>query len=102
MSTSKKHLQELDVLRYTYQQIDDDVAEMDSGWTNPHLTVPTTAELLENLTRGWRSVRRIVAVLGVTPLFPETWRAALQLFAATLDQFLEIEPAPDFKAGKDL
>jgi hypothetical protein len=101
MSTAKKPLQKLEILRYTYQQIDDDVAEMDSGWTHPHLTAPSREEVLASLARAWKSVRRIVAVVAVTPLLSERWRAALQLFAATLDQFLALE-SPDFKAGKDL
>jgi hypothetical protein len=104
MSTSKKHLEQLASLRYTYEEIDAQVYAVDGGWTSQRLTMPTQAELLHDLAKIWRAVRPILTVVATLPLLRPAWRDAVQFFLTTIEQIVATIPdaGADFKAGKDL
>jgi hypothetical protein len=57
----------------------------------------------EHLLTTFRAVRPILAEVVKLPLLAPTWRAALRLFLATLDDAAATpSTGRDFKAGKDL
>ena len=55
------------------------------------------AESAQRLMTTYAGVRPILVALASVPLVPETWRAALSVFVASLDGV-----TATFKAGKDL
>jgi hypothetical protein len=55
---------------------------------------------LDRLIAVYHGVKPLLAALATIPLIPQTWRAAIALFNASLDSV--VVAVPDFKAGKDL
>jgi len=63
----------------------------------------TFVSRLQRLTKLYAAVKPLLAVVSTLPLLPQSWRAGLALFLATLDAVASSpEIDPDFKAGKDL
>ena len=85
-------------------QINDYVNEFIDQFESPDTTgegavatPQTPADRAQNLVITYAGVRPILVALSAVPLVPETWRAALSVFVATLDGV-----TASFKAGKDL
>jgi len=103
MSTTKKHIEEIEQRRYTYEQIEASVHAMDDDGAYEEVTAPTRAQLLQNLASIWRGVRPILTVVAMLPLLRPSWRDALQFFVTTIEQIVATTQLEgDFKAGKDL
>jgi hypothetical protein len=122
MSTSHIHLQQLG-----YDRLDAHVRALDlSPFDDRQSVIAAGApDLLPRLQSVYRAVRPILSILAELPLLPPHWRDALRLFIATVDAVAAAgglpsevpaggtveapaggtvpkQPAPDFKAGKDL
>ena len=58
---------------------------------------------LQQLSKLYAAVKPLLAAVSALPLLPQSWRAGLALFLATLDVITSApEIDPDFKAGKDI
>jgi len=97
MSTSRLQMERLALAQISYESIDQSIrtVEMESG--NTLLSVPQGAG--EQLLKVYRAIRPLLKAVAVVPLLPPTWRTVMQLFVATLDEFIASDA---FKAGKDL
>jgi hypothetical protein len=63
----------------------------------------TFAGHVKRLVTLYAAVKPLLAVIATLPLVPQSWRAAVALFIATLDAVTSPPQInPDFKAGKDL
>jgi hypothetical protein len=58
---------------------------------------------LQRLTKLYPAVKPLLTAISVLPVLPQSWRAGLALFLATVDAITASPEAdPEFKAGKDL
>lgn len=104
MSTTKQHIEHLNRVRYTFDEIDARFDAMDRAWaeSNGALAAPTAEQMVRNLTLLWSAVQPILTVVAGLPLLRPAWSDALKLFITILAQLLSSTSKADFKAGKDL
>jgi hypothetical protein len=104
MSTSRQHIEQLNRVRFTFDEIDARFEEMDSAWIDSDATLvaPTAEQLYRQLTSLWHAVEPILTVVAGLPLLRPAWSDALKLFIAITSQVVASNPGAGFKAGKDL
>ncbi|HEX7677713.1 MAG TPA: hypothetical protein VF713_06290 [Thermoanaerobaculia bacterium] len=106
MSTGQQH--ESKTTDLSFESIDDQILDyvndfidefesQDLGAEGAVATPQTAADRAQRLMTTYAGVRPILLALAAVPLVPETWRAALSVFVASLDGV-----TATFKAGKDL
>jgi len=107
MSTGQQHESKTNDL--SFEGIDDHVNDyvndfidefesLDTTGEGAVATTPqTAADRAQRLMTTYAGVRPILLALASVPLVPETWRAAISVFVASLDGL-----TATFKAGKDL
>ena len=68
------------------------------------LVAETPAGKFQKVLKIYRGVKPLFQVLGVLPLLPSSWRAAIVLFDQSLEALTAVsgEVTAQFKAGKDL
>jgi hypothetical protein len=106
MSTGQQH--ENKTADLSFESIDDQINDyvndfidefesLDLGGEGAVATPQTPADRAQRLMTTYAGVRPILVALAAVPLVPETWRAAITVFVASLDGV-----TATFKAGKDL
>jgi hypothetical protein len=106
MSTGQQHESKTNDL--SFESIDDHILDyvndvidefetLDSGEMAVMAKPQTAADRAQSLMTTYAGVRPILLALAAVPLVPETWRAAITVFVASLDGV-----TASFKAGKDL
>ena len=106
MSTGQQHENKTPDL--SFESIDDQINDyvndfidqfesLDSGEMAVVAKPQTAADRAQQLMTTYAGVRPILLALSSIPLVPETWRAAITVFVASLDGV-----TATFKAGKDL
>ena len=100
---SNTQLQEITAAT-TYGTINHSIRSLDLGEFECRNAIGDTfVGRLQRLLKLYDSVKPLLAVVSTLPLLPQSWRAALALFLATLDAVASSpEVDRDFKAGKDL
>ena len=101
--TTNLQLQEM-VAATTYGAINHAIRSLDVSDLEQMTAIGDTfVGQLQRLTKVYTAVKPLMAAFSALPLLPQSWRAALALFVATLDAITSAPEAnPDFKAGKDL
>jgi hypothetical protein len=106
MSTGQQH--ENKTTDLSFESIDDHILDyvndfidefesLDTFGEGAVATPQTAADRAQRLMTTYAGVRPILVALAAVPLVPETWRAAISVFVASLDGV-----TASFKAGKDL
>ena len=106
MSTGQQH--ENKTTDLSFESIDDHVNDyvnesidqfesLDTGEMAVVAKPQTAGDRAQSLMTTYAGVRPILLALAAVPLVPETWRAAISVFVASLDGV-----TASFKAGKDL
>jgi hypothetical protein len=106
MSTGQQH--ENKTTDLSFESIDDHILDyvndfidefesLDTTGEGAVATPQTAADRAQRLMTTYAGVRPILLALAAVPLVPETWRAAISVFVASLDGV-----TATFKAGKDL
>jgi hypothetical protein len=106
MSTGQQHENKTPDL--SFESIDDQINDyvnefidqfesLDTIGEGAVATPQTPADRAQRLMTTYAGVRPILLALASVPLVPETWRAAITVFVASLDGV-----TATFKAGKDL
>ena len=101
--TNKLQLQEM-AAATTYGAINHAIRSLDvSEFEQIAAIGDTFVSRLQRLTKLYAAVKPLLTAFSALPLLPQSWRAGLALFLATLDAITSSpEIDPDFKAGKDL
>ena len=102
MSTGQQH--ENKTIDLSFESIDDQINDYVNDFIDQFeslegavATPQTPADRAQRLMTTYAGVRPILLALSSIPLVPETWRAAITVFVASLDGV-----TATFKAGKDL
>jgi len=102
MSTGQQHENKTPDL--SFESIDDQINDYVNDFIDQFESLEgvvakpqTAADRAQRLMTTYAGVRPILLALSSIPLVPETWRAAISVFVASLDGI-----TASFKAGKDL
>ncbi len=101
MSTGQQHESKTPDL--SFESIDDQITDYVNDFIDEFesegavATPQTAADRAQRLMTTYAGVRPILLALASVPMVPETWRAAITVFVASLDGV-----TATFKAGKDL